>query len=235
MNRCLLVDDDPEVLDTVSAYLARFGFAVKAVDTGAAMRRAVLAEVFDVVVLDVLLPDDNGLELCRWLRRTHTTPLVMLTALGDPMSRVVGLELGADDFIPKPFEPRELVARLNAVLRRVPRPGAPGREPPARSDRFAGWSLDRLRRVLVSPADDVVPLSNAEYRLLAVFLDHAGQVLSRTRLASLTGAPGVETSERSVDLMVFRLRRKLGNAPHDPVLIRTVRGEGYRFGVEPAP
>ena len=230
VSRCLLVDDDTALLDAVAPYLGGFGFAVTAVETGAAMRQAVMAQEFDVVVLDVLLPDDNGLELCRWLRRTHTTPLVMLTAQGDPFSRVVGLEMGADDFVPKPFEPRELVARLNAVLRRVSREGgATASASPARSERFAGWSFDRLSRVLVSPSDEVVPLSNAEYRLMTVFADHAGQVLSRERLVELTTSPGADMNARSVDLMVFRLRRKLACGPADRPLIRTVRGAGYLF------
>lgn len=231
VNRCLLVDDDTALLDAVAPYLGGFGFAVTAVETGAAMRQAVLTEDFDVVVLDVMLPDDNGLELCRWFRRTHATPLLMLTAQGDPFSRVVGLEMGADDFVPKPFEPRELVARMHAVLRRVSR-GAPATvaaPASARGERFAGWSFDRLGRVLVSPTDEVVPLSNAEYRLLSVFADHAGQVLSRERLVTLTTAPGADVNARSVDLMVFRLRRKLSSGPTDRELIRTVRGSGYLF------
>lgn len=229
MNRCLLVDDDPVLRQAVSAYLGRFGFRVDTADTGRAMRDAVQASVFDIVLLDVLLPDESGLDLCRWFRRSHATPLVMLGGHDDPVSRVLGLELGADDVVPKPFEPRELVARLNAVLRRVPRGGTPARAMPARRDRFDGWSFDRLQRLLVSPAEQVVPLSNAEFRLLAVFVDHPRQVLARDRLVALTAGPGLDVSERSVDLAVHRLRRKLAASPGDRVLIRTVRGEGYRF------
>jgi len=236
VSRCLLVDDDTALLDAVAPYLGGFGFAVTAVETGAAMRQAVMAQDFDVVLLDVLLPDDNGLELCRWFRHTHTTPLLMLTAQGDPFSRVVGLEMGADDFVSKPFEPRELVARMHAVLRRVTRgSGAPTSPTAARGERFAGWSFDRLGRVLVSPTDEVVPLSNAEYRLLTVFADHAGQVLSRERLVELTTAPGADVNARSVDLMVFRLRRKLSGGPTDRELIRTVRGSGYLFDAGAGP
>jgi len=227
-HRCLLVDDDAALRDGVAPYLTRFGFDVTAVDSGAAMRAAVAARAPDIVVLDLGLPDEDGLSLCRWFRAAFATPLVMLTAQSDPYSRVVGLELGADDFVPKPFEPRELVARLNAVLRRTVRPapdGAPAPVPPP--DRIGGWTFDRLRRLLVAEDGGAVPLSNAEYRLLGVLADHAGEVLSRERLVELTAAPGADVTDRSVDLMVFRLRRKFAQPPGEPPYIRTVRGSGY--------
>jgi two-component system OmpR family response regulator len=229
MTRCLLVDDDSEIRTSLADYLQRFGMSVLAVATGAQMRRAVKSEVFDLVILDVMLPDDNGFDLCKWMRQNHATPIIMLTAQGDPISRVVGLEIGADDYVGKPFEPRELVARINAVLRRSPAGESASRGATQRSVRFEGWSLDRLQRLLVSPAQVVVALSNAEFRLLAAFVDHAGRVLSRDQLVDFTVTPGVEVNHRSVDLAVSRLRQKLGDAPRDPSLIRTVRGEGYLF------
>jgi two-component system OmpR family response regulator len=228
MTRCLLVDDDSEIRVSLTEYLQRFGMSVLGVGNGAQMRRAVKAERFDVVILDVMLPDDNGFDLCRWLRQDHNTPIIMLTAQGDPISRVVGLEIGADDYVGKPFEPRELVARINAVLRRSPAGVADGHDQP-RSLRFEGWSLDRMQRLLVSPAQVVVALSNAEFRLLVAFVDHAGRVLSRDQLVDFTVTPGVEVNHRSVDLAVSRLRQKLGDSPREPSLIRTVRGEGYLF------
>ncbi len=230
MTRCLLVDDDREIRVAIADYLQRFGLKVTSVGSGAEMRRAVTADRYDIVVLDLMLPDGNGLDLCRWLRRDHGMPVIILTAQGDPISRVVGLELGADDYIGKPFEPRELVARVNAVLRRSPRsaPDAAAKSP-GRSVQFEGWSLDRLERLLVSPAQIVVALSNAEFRLLAAFVDHAGRVLSRDQLVEFTAAPGVDINGRSVDLAVSRLRQKLGDSPREPRLIRTVRGEGYLF------
>ncbi len=228
MIRCLLVDDDAEIRTGMQRYLQGFGFDVTAVGDGAGLRRAITAASFDVVVLDLMLPDDSGLELCKWLRGRSQAAVLMLTALGDPISRVLGLELGADDYMAKPFEPRELVARLHAVLRRSRRGAddADGGDSPVQ---FAGWRFDRLKRQLQSAEHVVVPLSAAEYRLLSAFVQHAGRVLSRDRLIELTRAPGVEVNDRSVDLAVSRLRNKLGDPPRDPQLIRTVRGEGYLF------
>jgi len=228
MTRCLLVDDDGEIRVSLSDYLQRFGMSVLGVGNGAQMRRVVKSERFDVVILDVMLPDDNGFDLCRWLRQEHQTPIIMLTAQGDPISRVVGLEIGADDYVGKPFEPRELVARINAVLRRAPAGDAERGDQP-RSVKFEGWSLDRMQRLLVSSSQVVVALSNAEYRLLIAFVDHPGRVLSRDQLVDFTVTPGVEVNHRSVDLAVSRLRQKLGDSPREPSLIRTVRGEGYLF------
>jgi len=228
MTRCLLVDDDCEIRVSLSDYLQRFGMSVLGVGNGAQMRRVVKSERFDVVILDVMLPDDNGFDLCRWLRQEHQTPIIMLTAQGDPISRVVGLEIGADDYVGKPFEPRELVARINAVLRRAPAGDAERGDQP-RSVKFEGWSLDRMQRLLVSSSQVVVALSNAEYRLLIAFVDHPGRVLSRDQLVDFTVTPGVEVNHRSVDLAVSRLRQKLGDSPREPSLIRTVRGEGYLF------
>jgi two-component system, OmpR family, response regulator len=166
------------------------------------------------------------------LAAAHEQPaVIMLTAQGDPASRVVGLEIGADDYVGKPFEPRELVARINAVLRRAPKAAA-AHGGPARTVRFEGWSLDRLQRLLVSPGQVVVALSNAEFRLLCAFVDRPGRVLSRDQLVECTAAAGVEVNGRSIDLAVSRLRQKLGDSPREPTLIRTVRGEGYQFDAQ---
>ena len=228
--RCLLVDDDEDIRRSLAEFLARFGFAVEPAADGRAMRRALAspaAGAFDVVVLDLMLPDENGLDLCRWLRAERPgLPVIMLTALGDSASRVVGLELGADDYVAKPFEPRELVARIHAVLRRAQGRGA--REALATTARFGGWRFDRVRRQLVSSDGVVVPLSGAEFRLLGAFVEHAGRILTRDQLLDLTRAPGVDISDRSVDLAVSRLRGKLGA---DAGLVRTMRGEGYLFDV----
>lgn len=232
MLRCLIVDDDAEIRTGVLNYLRGFGIEGVAVADGAGLRRAITADTFDVVVLDVMLPDENGLDLCRWLRGRSQAAVVMLTALGDATSRVLGLEIGADDYLAKPFEPRELVARIKAVLRRGRQRG---REEPGEAPvHFAGWRFDRLRRQLVSGAGVVSPLSAAEFRLLHAFVDHPGRVLGRERLIELTRAPGVEVNDRSVDLAVSRLRAKLGDNPREPQLIRTVRGEGYLFDAQPS-
>jgi len=229
MVRCLLIDDDADIRALLSDYLHGFGMQVEALADGASLRRALVHGRPDVLLLDLMLPDENGLSLCQWVKQTQPAlPVIMLTAQGDPSSRVVGLELGADDYLPKPFEPRELVARIKAVLRR----GSPAAAGPAAPQvRFGGWTFDRLRRELRSPDAVVMPLSAAEFRLLSAFVNHPRRVLSRERLVALTRASGPETSERSIDLAVSRLRGKL-----DPTLpIRTVRGEGYLFDVEIEP
>lgn len=230
MIRCLVVDDDAQIRDALQQFLRGFDIAVETAADGAAMRRALAHGGFDVVVLDVMLPDESGLALCKWVHDTSAVPVIMLTAQGDPVSRVVGLEMGADDYLGKPFEPRELVARIQAVLRRAAK-GAGGAKR-AQEARFEGWRFDRLRRQLVSPQGVALPLSSAEYRLLAAFVDHAGRVLSRDQLIELTRAPGVDVNDRSIDLAVSRLRQKLGDAAREPRLIRTLRGEGYLFDVQ---
>jgi two-component system OmpR family response regulator len=223
--RCLVVDDDEEIRRPLAAFLATFGFAVETAPDGRTMRRLLGAGGHDVVVLDLMLPDENGLDLCRWLRAERPgLPVIVLTALGDPASRVVGLELGADDYVAKPFEPRELVARIHAVLRRAQ---GGGRDASAAAVvRFGGWRFDRVRRQLHARDGVVVALSAAEFRLLSAFVEHAGRVLTREQLLDLTRAPGLDVSDRSVDLAVSRLRGKLGA---DAALVRTLRGEGYLF------
>jgi two-component system OmpR family response regulator len=235
MFRCLLVDDDAEIRAGMQRYLQNFGFDVTAVGDGAGLRRAFADAGFDVVVLDLLLPDEGGIELCKWIRSRSQAPVLMLTALDDPISRVLGLELGADDYMTKPFEPRELVARLHAVLRRSRRITASDNASGNAGDavvHFANWRFDRHKHQLQTTDDVVVPLSTAEYRLLSAFVQNAGRVLSRDRLIELTRAAGVEVNDRAIDLAVSRLRSKLGDPPRDPQLIRTVRGEGYLFGAK---
>ncbi len=232
MIHVLLVDDDAEIRSLVSDYLQRYGMRVSAVAHGAALKRTLptghpgSSDPFDVLLLDLMLPDANGLDLCQWVRQHHPLPLIMLTAQGDPASRIVGLELGADDYLPKPFEPRELVARIHAVLRRgVPIAAATPRSATTAAVHFDGWRFDRLRRQLTSPDQVVLALSAAEFRLLSAFVDHPRRVLSRERLRDLSHTPGAEVTDRSIDLAVSRLRQKL----EAPELIRTVRGEGYLF------
>jgi two-component system, OmpR family, response regulator len=235
MVHVLLVDDDADLRTLMAGYLQQYGMRVTTVADGAALRRTLptgqagAADPFDVLLLDVMLPDANGLDLCRWVRAHHPLPVIMLTAQGDPASRIVGLELGADDYLPKPFEPRELVARINAVLRRA----GTARSVLAASHhgavvRFNGWTFDLLQRQLTSPQQVVLALSAAEFRLLSAFVEHPRRVLSRDRLIDLAHAPGVEVTGRSIDLAVSRLRQKLD----DPALIRTVRGEGYSFDAD---
>jgi two-component system OmpR family response regulator len=227
--RCLLVDDDDEIRHSIADFLVRFGVVVVAAPDGRTMRRILPTESVDVVVLDVMLPDESGLQLCQWARGVKPDiPIIMLTAQGDPGSRVVGLELGADDYLGKPFEPRELVARIHALLRR-----ARGAVRRARDDvvRFEGWQFDRMRRQLVSPTSVVIALSAAEFRLLSAFVERPGRLLTRDQLLDVTRSPGTEVSDRSIDLAVSRLRQKFNVSGRASQLIKTVRGEGYMFDV----
>ena len=238
--RLLLIDDDARLTAMIGDYLRGNGYAVDTAGSLAAGRERLKAGGYDALVLDLMLPDGDGLDLTREVRadpRLKRLPLLMLTARGEPLDRVVGLELGADDYLPKPFEPRELVARIRAVLRRGQAVAAAA----GTASRFAGWHFDRLQRSLRAPDGTVVPLSAAEFRLLGAFIEHAGQALSRERLLQLTQAGGAgggasgrgaAASERSIDLAVSRLRGKLGDVGGVP-LIRTLRGAGYVFDPPP--
>jgi two-component system OmpR family response regulator len=232
MIRCLLVDDDDAIRTLLTGYLGQHGMQVQAVADGAAFRQRLPAGALDVVILDLMLPDDDGLALCQWTKRLNPSlPVIMLTAQGDPLSRVLGLEMGADDYLAKPFEPRELVARIRATLRRGQAVSEAAGASAARV-RFEGWSFDRLGRHLQAPDGTVVVLSAAEFKLMCAFAEHPGRALSRDQLLQLTRTPGVEATDRSIDLAVSRLRSKLGDSSREPRLIRTLRGEGYVFDVK---
>jgi len=227
VTRCLVVDDDPELLQSVCDYLRRFGLEALPAASAAQMRAAAAQGAIDLVILDVMLPDADGLALLGTMREKSHVPVIMLTAQGDPHSRVLGLELGADDYVTKPFEPRELVARIKAVLRRRAQPGHERHDEGVVE--FAGWRFDRLKRQLVSPRQVVVPLSSAEFRLLDAFVERPRRVLSRDQLIDATRGQGAVVAERAIDLAVSRLRQKLAAAEGGEQLICTVRGEGYLF------
>jgi two-component system OmpR family response regulator len=233
---CLVVDDDAEIRTNLTAYLESFGWRVSAAADGRGMRQQLTTDQVDVIVLDLMLPGEDGLALLRWLSaQAEAPPVLMLTARGDTMSRVIGLELGADDYLAKPFEPRELVARLQALTRRANKGLATAVDDDTRTLRFGRWRFDRLARQLISADDVGIALSSAEFRLLAAFVQRPGRVLNRDQLIDLTRAPGVEVNDRSIDLAVSRLRAKLGDTAREPALIRTVRGEGYLFDAEVSP
>jgi two-component system OmpR family response regulator len=223
----LIVDDDREIRTLLADYLQKHGYRVSAVADGKALWNALDSARVDLIILDVMLPGDDGFVLCRTLRARGNWPVIMLTAKGDDTDRIVGLELGADDYLPKPFNPRELLARIKSVLRRhraVPdnlQPEAAG------ALRFAGWTLDLTGRNLVSPQHVVVALSGAEFRLLRVFVTYPNRVLSRDQLMDLTVGREADPFDRSVDVQVSRLRQRLGDDAREPVIIKTVRGEGY--------
>jgi two-component system, OmpR family, response regulator len=224
----LVVDDDREIRTLLSEYLADNGFrSVEAAD-GVSMWKILEASGrVDLIVLDLMMPGEDGLALCRKLRAASNVPVIMLTARGQPIDRIVGLEMGADDYLAKPFEPRELLARIRSVLRRTEAmpPQQGGGE--ATRLRFAGWTLDLVARHLVNRDGVVVVLSGAEFRLLRIFLEHAKRVLSRDQLLNLTQGRDADPFERSIDLQVSRVRQKLGEDARDPQLIKTVRNEGY--------
>lgn len=228
----LIVDDDREIRSLLAEYLADHGLRVRAVEDGAGMRRAIEAGRVDLIVLDLNLPREDGLTLCRDLRAHSRVPVIMLTARGAPVDRIVGLEMGADDYVAKPFEPRELLARIRSVLRRT-EALPPNLEPPAaRALNFGGWSLDLTARHLHDPDGVVVSLSGGEFRLLKALLEHPNRVLSRDQLLNLTQGRDAEPFDRAIDLQVSRLRQKLGDDARAPQLIKTVRNEGYLLAAE---
>ncbi|PZQ57369.1 MAG: DNA-binding response regulator [Phenylobacterium zucineum] len=221
----LVVDDDREIRSLLAERLAVAGYRVSTAQDGVEMRRVLGRTAIDLIVLDLNLPKEDGLALCRHLRATSAVPIIMLTARGEPIDRVLGLEMGADDYLAKPFEPRELLARIRSVLRRARALPANMEPLDARRARFSGWLLDFEHRHLVAPSGRTVVLSGAEFRLLRVLVDHANRVLSREQLLALGAVRQGE--DRAIDLQVSRLRQKLGDDPRAPDLIKTVRSEGY--------
>jgi two-component system, OmpR family, response regulator len=227
----LVVDDDAEIRSLLGDYLRKNGYKATAVADGKAMWTALSRGKVDLVVLDLMLPGEDGLSLCRKLRAESDTPVVMLTARGEEMDRIVGLEMGADDYLAKPFSPRELLARIKSVLRRTRSLPANLRADDARALRFAGWKLDVVARNLVSADGVVAPLSGAEFQLLRIFLGHPNRVLTRDQLTVLAKGHEAEPFDRSIDLQVSRLRHRLGDDPAEPRIIKTVRGYGYVLAV----
>jgi two-component system, OmpR family, response regulator len=227
--RILIVDDDGQIRQLLATFLRGNGFDVALARDGVEMRGAIRDAPPDLVVLDLMLPGIGGLELCRELRRTSTIPVIMLTARGDDTDRIVGLEVGADDYLAKPFNPRELLARIRAVLRRSIGDG--GDTVSARNGlAFDGWRVDLLRRELTNPDGALVDVSGAEFDMLLAFLESPNRVLTRERLLETARNRQADVFDRSVDVLVSRLRRKLegGSADVQP-LIKTVRGAGYLF------
>ncbi|QET03296.1 MULTISPECIES: response regulator [Cupriavidus] len=227
--RLLIVDDDPQIRSMLAEYLATFGMEADGAEGGAAMRSAMSQNSYDLVILDLSLHGENGLTLCRELRDQGDTPVIMLTARAELADRVVGLEVGADDYVTKPFEMRELVARIHTVLRRSRADNKRAAVAAGHELRFANWRLNTTLRQLVDEEDTIVPLSNAEFRLLLTFIEHPNRVLDREVLINQARGRDLDVFDRSIDLLVSRLRQKLRDDPRDSALIRTVRGEGYVF------
>jgi two-component system phosphate regulon response regulator OmpR len=224
----MVVDDDPEIRKLLARYLESQGFRVLLAATCADLRERLSTNKIDLIVLDVMLPDGSGLDLCRDLRgeRSHV-PIILLTALKEDVDRIIGLEIGADDYLGKPFNPRELVARIRAVLRRQTGQASPPSE--TKIYRFEGFSADPALRRVVDPDGGEVELTGAEFDLLQVFLDRPGRVLSREQLLDLTRGRDGDVFDRSIDVLVSRLRRKLGDQTQ---LFKTVRNGGYQLATK---
>ncbi|CAD6530593.1 response regulator [Paraburkholderia metrosideri] len=230
----LIVDDDRGIRELIAGYLEKNGMRVSLAANGRQMRTVLEAGAPDLIVLDLMMPGEDGLALCRELRasRFRTVPVLMLTALNEEADRILGLEMGADDYLPKPFAVRELLARIRAVLRRA-RMLPPGMQVQESAQtqmlEFGDWRLDTTARHLLDPEGTMVALSGAEYRLLRVFLDHPQRVLTRDQLLNLTQGRQSDQFDRSIDLMVSRLRQRLRDVAREPRYIKTLRSEGYVF------
>jgi two-component system OmpR family response regulator len=229
----LIVDDDHEIRSLLAEYLEGHGYHVATASDGVSMEHALQGGHIEIIVLDLTLPGEDGLALCKKLRLTSQVPVIMLTARGESFDRILGLEMGADDYLTKPFEPRELLARIRSVMRRFQVPQQAQSQ--VRRLTFAGWTLDLTGRHLLNPDGVLVSLSGAEYRLLKVFLDHANQILSRDHLLNLTQGRDAELFDRSIDLQVSRLRQKLAEDARTPQLLKTVRSEGYILACQVVP
>lgn len=228
----LLVDDEATLREPLAEYLTGQGFAVSEAASAAAARSSLTEATPDIVLLDIMMPGEDGLSFCRHLVETRKLPVIFLTARAEATDRIVGLELGADDYVVKPFEPRELVARIRTVLRRVGREASPQAEAEDWHYQFEGWRLDPLKRKLIDATDVTIPISTAEFRLLRAFLDNPSKVMDRDLLLDLVQGRTAHLFDRAIDNQVSRLRRKIEADSSDPQLILTVRGGGYRFGAK---
>ncbi len=231
LDHLFVVDDDPEIRRLLKTYLEKAGYRVEVAADGRQMFAELERMPFDLIILDLMLPGEDGLSLLRRLRVSSNIPVVMLTAMGEESDRILGLEMGADDYLPKPFNPRELLARIKSVLRRTATlPDESLSE--GTQAHFLGWMLDLEQRHLVSPDQVVIPLSGGEFRLLRVFVEHSGRVLSRDQLLEFTQGRESNPFDRSIDVLVGRIRKRLNEDSRNPQILHTVRGEGYLFSSE---
>jgi two-component system OmpR family response regulator len=227
----LIVDADREARATLAIALERQGYRVTIASSGASMQRALERARIDLVVLDVLLSEEDGLRLCRTLRASSDVPIIIMARRADEVDRIVGLEMGADDYLGKPVNPRELLARMRNILRRVNGSATSATAPRARLFRFGGWQLDIVARELLDAGGRAVTLRNSEYRVLASLLTHGNRVMSRLKLIELARGRDAGPFDRSIDVRISRLRQVLGDDARVPRIIKTVHGEGYVIGV----
>lgn len=225
----LIVDDNAEIRELLERFLNDHGYRASTATDGTDMKKKLANAAFDLIVLDLMMPGEDGLTLCRNLRAESDIPIIMLTAMGEETDRIIGLEMGADDYLAKPFNPRELLARIRAILRRTEnaQERAPREAPEQLS--FLGWTLLTKSRELIDPEQTLIPLSAAEFALLMAFATRPGRVLSRDQLLDLARGRETQAFDRSIDTLVSRLRRKLSDQPRQPQIIKTVHGGGYLF------
>ncbi|MFM9939390.1 MAG: response regulator [Hyphomicrobiaceae bacterium] len=228
----LVVDDDRDIRELLSRFLKKNGYRVSVAANGKELRAALVAAQIDLIVLDRVMPGEDGLNLCRDIRRESRVPIILLTLLGSDTDRIIGLEMGADDYLTKPFNPQELLARIKAVLRRAN--DLPVKSPlqRARILQFAGWTVDRIGRELTSPDSVMITLTDGEFDLLNAFVEHPQLTLTRDQLLDLTRGRSAIAFDRSIDMQMTRLRRKIEINPDDPEFIKTVRNRGYIFTPE---
>ncbi|MCG5481242.1 response regulator [Sinorhizobium alkalisoli] len=226
----LVVDDDPRIRQMLARYFEDEGYRVSLAGDGGEMRNCLETQMIDIILLDLVLPGEDGLALARDIRARSDLPIIMLTGRNDVVDRIVGLEIGADDYIAKPFHLREVLARLRSALRRRQPPAAPVRsDPQSEIYSFQGWRLDVGRRQLLSDDGEEIPLTTGEFDMLCVLVKHAGRVLQRELLMDLTRGRNLEAFDRTIDAQIARLRRKIEQDPSNPALIKSVRGVGYVF------
>lgn len=228
--KILIVDDDPKICDLVKDFLQNHNYHVTTAHDGKQMQKLLNKTAFDLIVLDIMMPGEDGIKLCRQLRENHSTPIIMLSALGEETDRIVGLEMGADDYLPKPFSSRELLAKIRALLRRaqgtIVTKNALKNIP---NISFLEWTIDRNKRTLISPDNLTIPLSTGEYDLLLAFINNAQRTLNRDQLLDLTRGREASPYDRTIDVLVGRLRKKIEKNPKKPKIITTVHGYGYQF------
>ena len=230
-NKILIVDDDREIRSLLADYLDSNGYSTVTAADGYAMATALNANKIDLIVLDLNLPGDDGLTLCRNLRAHSAMPVIMLTARSEALDRIIGLEMGADDYLSKPFEPRELLARIRSVLRRANSPTMIGAHDTVQKLKFGDWTLDVTARHLLNPQGLVIALSGAEFRMLEIFLEHPNRVLNGDQLLNIMHGRDADPFDRSIDIQISRLRQKLGEDARSPQIIKTVRNGGYVLSV----
>ena len=230
----VVVDDHSDIRDLVRQYLEQQGYKVSVAESGSVLRRVLEHHTVDLIILDIMMPGEDGLSVCRQVRATLDIPIIFLTAMAEDTDRILGLELGADDYLVKPFNFRELLARVRAVLRRAANPATPAAARQSKKLRIAGWRVDMGRQEISGENGVGIPLSTAEFRLLKVFIERPGMILSREQLLDLTTGRSADIFDRSIDNQVSRLRKKIEENPKNPSIIKTHWGGGYSLSVEVA-